>query len=114
MFGVIGRYLPPPAGAKSPLLWGTDQGLRELFGDGAASIRAERRTFMFRYRSPAHFTDVFTAYYGPMLKAVTALDPERREALVADLHALIGELNKARDGTMVVPGEYLEVVIVKR
>jgi SAM-dependent methyltransferase len=114
MFGVIGRYVPPPAGARSPALWGTDQRLDALFGGGASSIRAERRMFMFRYRSPGHFTDVFTSYYGPMLKAAAALDPEKRGAMVADLHALIGRLNRAEDGTMVVPGEYLEVVIVRK
>lgn len=114
MFGVIGRYVPPPAGAKSPALWGTEQRLGELFGDGARSIRAERRMFVFRYRSPAHFTDVFIRYYGPMLKTAAALDPEKREVFVADLHALIGRLNQAEGGTIVVPGEYLEVVIVRK
>jgi ubiquinone/menaquinone biosynthesis C-methylase UbiE len=114
MFKSLGQYLPPPAGTKSPALWGTRERLAELFGGGAMSIKAEPRNFMFRYRSPAHFIDVFKAYYGPILKALAALDEDKRKSLLADLQALIARLNRADDGTMVVPGEYLEVVIVKK
>jgi ubiquinone/menaquinone biosynthesis C-methylase UbiE len=114
MFRVLGQYLPPPGGAKSPLAWGTRERLAELFGGGAASVTAEPRDFMFRYRSPAHFVEVFRNYYGPMFKAFAALDEDKRKSLAADLQALIGRLNRAQDGTMVVPGEYLEVVIVKK
>jgi len=87
--------------------------LTELFGAGARSIHAESRNFVFRYRSPVHFIDVFTTYYGPIVKALAALEKEQRRSLVADLGALIDRLNRADDGVMVVPGEYLEVVIVK-
>lgn len=114
VFKTIGRYLPPPAGARSPLLWGTQERLNELFGNGATSIKAEPRDFIFRYRSAAHFVDVFRSYYGPMVKAFAALDEDKRKALAADLEALIGRLNRTDDGTMVVPGEYLEVVIVRK
>lgn len=113
MFKTLGQYLPPPAGAKSPALWGTRERLADLFGSAARSIQAEPRNFMFRYRSPAHFIDVFTTYYGPIVKALAALEKHRRQSLVADLQALIGRLNRASDGTMVVPAEYLEVVIIK-
>ena len=114
LFKTLGQYLPPPAGAKSPALWGTRERLAEMFGNGAASITAEPRTFTFRYRSPAHFIDVFKTYYGPVLKAVTALDEDKRKSFLGDFEALIGRFNRAEDGTMVVPGEYLEVVIVKK
>lgn len=114
IFKAIGRYLPPPAGARSPLLWGTREGLDDLFGGRAASIRAAPRDFIFRYRSAAHFIDLFATCYGPMLKAFAALDEEKRKALRADLESLIGSFNRASDGTMTVPGEYLEVVIVRK
>ena len=114
MFKVLGQYVPPPAGVKSPALWGTRERLTELFGAAAASITAEPCNFVFRYRSPAHFLDVFGTYYGPMLKALAALDSDKRVALLADLEELIGRLNQTDDGTMVVPGEYLEAVIVKQ
>lgn len=114
VFKVMGQYVPPPAGVKSPILWGTRERLAELFGASTTSIAAERRDFMFRYRSADHFIDVFRTYYGPVLKAMASLDDGRGDALVADLRTLIGRLNRATDGTMVVPGEYLEVVVVKK
>ena len=114
LFKTLGKYLPPPAGAKSPALWGTEARIREMFGASSASIKAERRDFNFRYRSPEHFLDIFKSYYGPMLKAFAALDATNQQGLRNDLLALIGKMNRADDGTMVVPSEYLEVVITKR
>jgi SAM-dependent methyltransferase len=114
LFKTLGQYLPPPVGAKSPALWGTPSRLTELFGAAAASIDVERRHFMFRYRTPDHFLDVFRNFYGPMLKAFAALGETNQLALRNDLLTLIGRFNRAEDGTMTVPSEYLEIVIVKR
>jgi SAM-dependent methyltransferase len=114
MFKVIGKFLPPAAGTRSPAEWGVPTRVTELFGAGAASIRAEQRHFVFRYRSADHFIDVFKNYYGPMLKAFAALDDAGQRALRNELHALIGRMNDAVDGTMVVESEYLEVVVVKK
>jgi ubiquinone/menaquinone biosynthesis C-methylase UbiE len=113
VFKTLGKHLPPPPGAKSPALWGTRTRLDEMFGSDALMIKTETRNFNFRYRSPEHFLDVFKTYYGPMLKAFAALDEPKREQLTDDLMALITSMNKANDGTMVVPSEYLEVVIVR-
>ena len=90
MFKTIGKYLPPPAGAKSPALWGTRARLNEMFGN-AVSIAAEPRHFAFRYRSPEHFLDLFKTYYGPMLKAFAALDADKQKGLRDDVLALIGQ-----------------------
>lgn len=114
VFKTLGRYLPPPAGVRSPMLWGTRERLTELFGDAATSLTATPRYFNFRYRSPEHFIEVFKTYYGPMLKAFAALDAAGQSGLTRDLHTLIGGLNKATDGTMVVPSEYFEIVVKKR
>jgi SAM-dependent methyltransferase len=114
LFGVIGRHVPPPAGLTSPARWGTTDHLQQLFGGGAAAIRVTPRDFMFRYRSAAHWIDVFRRWYGPVHKAFAALAAEGQVRLERDLAALIAEFDIARDGTMVVPGEYLEVVITKR
>ena len=84
-----------------------------MFGSDASSIKAESRVFNFRYRSPEHFLDVFKTFYGPILKAFAALDPAKQEEFRNDLHALVVRMNRADDGTMVVPSEYLEVVITK-
>jgi ubiquinone/menaquinone biosynthesis C-methylase UbiE len=113
VFKTLGKYLPPPPGAKSPALWGTETRLAEMFG-AAGAIKSEPRDFIFRYRSPEHFLDVFRTYYGPMLKAFDALDAANQQRLRGDLLELIASLNRADDGTMVVPSAYLEVVITKR
>lgn len=114
LFKTIGRHLPPPAGVKSPALWGTPARLEEMFGSQASEIAAEPRMFAFRYRSPEHWLEVFKSYYGPMLKAFVALEETGQAALRRDLMALLGEFNRADDGTVVVHSEYLEVVISKR
>jgi ubiquinone/menaquinone biosynthesis C-methylase UbiE len=114
VFKTLGKYLPPPAGAKSPALWGTQARIAEMFGAKAASINAEPRNFSFRYRSPEHFLEIFKSYYGPILKAFAALDEAKQQELRNDLLALIGRMNRADDGTVVIPSEYLEIVIIKR
>ncbi len=114
MFKTIGKYLPPPAGLKSPALWGTREWMEKAFRAAAASLLAEPRHFVFRYRSAQHFVDVFREYYGPMLKAFEALNAADRKALSQDIVELIGRFNKSGDGSMVVPGEYLEVIVTKR
>jgi ubiquinone/menaquinone biosynthesis C-methylase UbiE len=114
VFKFIGKHMPPPAGVKSPALWGTRTRIEEMFKAQAASIEVSTRNFMFRYRSAQHWIDVFKTYYGPVLKTLAALPPEGQESLLADLAALIARFNRVTDGTMVVPGEYLEIVIIKR
>jgi ubiquinone/menaquinone biosynthesis C-methylase UbiE len=114
LFKVLGKYLPPPAGSKSPSLWGSRARITEMFGAAALSIKAESRTFAFRYRSPEHFVEIFRNFYGPTLKAFAALDEANQRGLRDDLLGLIRRMNRAEDGTMVVPSEYLEVVITRR
>jgi len=111
MFKLIGRYIPPAPGMKSPALWGTEERLRELFGSRIATLQAPRRNFMFRYRSPRHWLDTFRTYYGPMHKAFAALDAGKQESLAEDLLGLAQRFNSATDGSMVAPSEYLEAVI---
>jgi ubiquinone/menaquinone biosynthesis C-methylase UbiE len=112
VFKTIGKYVPPAPGVKSPALWGSRGHLELLFGS-IATIAAESKIFNFRYKSPAHWLEVFRTYYGPVLKAFAALDSETRIALERDLLALIDEFNIATDGTMVVPSAYLEVVATR-
>jgi ubiquinone/menaquinone biosynthesis C-methylase UbiE len=114
LFKTLGKHLPPPAGVKSPALWGTKARLEEMFAAKAAEIAAEPRMFVFRYRTPEHFLDVFKTFYGPMLKAFAALDASGQAALRRDLMALIGEFNRAKDGSCIIHSEYLETVITKR
>jgi ubiquinone/menaquinone biosynthesis C-methylase UbiE len=114
LFKIIGKHVPPPAGLRSPIQWGTEARLRELFGDSIAEARFEKRHYVFRDRSAEAFVDYWRRFYGPTLKAFVAVGEDGREALEADIVELIGRFNRADDGTMVVPNEYLEAVIVKR
>jgi SAM-dependent methyltransferase len=113
LFKVIGAHVPPPAGVKSPALWGTEPHLVELFGARADDIRSQRRHFNFRYRSASHWVEIFRDYYGPTHKAFAALNADGQRALQADIVALLERLNVGGKDALVVPGEYLEVVITK-
>lgn len=114
LFRLIASYVSPPAGVPSPMLWGTEPRIVELFGPDSADIRCERRHFNFRYRSANHWLDVFRSYYGPTHKAYAALDPERQASLSDDIGALLERRNVGGDGSLVVPSEYLEVVITRK
>jgi ubiquinone/menaquinone biosynthesis C-methylase UbiE len=111
LFKTIGKYVPPAAGLKSPGLWGTRARLEELFGNTAKEIHTVSREFVFRYHSAKHWLEVFRSYYGPMNKAFGALDPENQAAFTHDLMALMESRNRSGDQTLVLPSEYLEVVI---
>jgi SAM-dependent methyltransferase len=114
LFKTVGQHLPPPAGAKSPARWGTRTGLADLFESHAASIESEERFFVFRYRSPAHFMEMFRTFYGPVLETFAALAAPAQAALERDLCELIGRFNRSGDACVVVPSEYLEVVVTRR
>ena len=114
VFKTLGRHLPPPAGVMPPSRWGVEAQLETLFGDSAASIAVTRRMFNFRYRSAAHFIDVFRTWYGPIHKAFAALPADAGAALERDLTELLDRMNRAGPGALVVPSEYLEVVITRR
>ena len=113
MFRVVGAFAPPPRGLRSPMVWGSETGLVELFGPGAADIRTERKVYNFRYASAPHFIDFFRTYYGPMHRAFGSLDDERRHGLESALTALLEKWNRGTRGALVVPGEYLEAVITR-
>ncbi len=114
MFKVLGRYVPPPAGVQPPSLWGTEAHLRALFGDAASTVQVTLRDFAFRYRSAAHFIDIFRTWYGPVNKAFAAQTPEKADALAAELAELLDSLNRAGTRSLVVPSGYLEVVVTLR
>ena len=113
LFKAIGKHIPPPPGLRPPALWGTEVRLAELFGESAASIDLQRRNFVFRYRSPAHWLEVFRTYYGPTKRAFEALDAQGGKELEKEILALLNKGNRSGDGTLVLPSEYAQVVIVR-
>jgi hypothetical protein len=113
VFKTIGKHVPPAPGVKSPALWGTEAHLGILFGP-QATVDAKRRHFNFRYKSREHFLEIFRTYYGPVLKAFGAIDAGKQQSLTADMLGLMDQFNVAKDGTLVIPSEYLETVIIRR
>jgi ubiquinone/menaquinone biosynthesis C-methylase UbiE len=114
VFAVMNRHVPPPAGLTPPSRWGMEDHLEELFRAPASDIHTTYRDFVFRYRSPAHWVDLFRRWYGPIHKAFAGMSPAGQLRLEQDLIALVAEFNTSGDASMVVPAEYLEVVVVKK
>jgi ubiquinone/menaquinone biosynthesis C-methylase UbiE len=112
LFRLVARHVPPIPGVRSPLLWGTDAHIQELFGS-AASIRHTRRNFAFRYRSPEHWVEIFRTFYGPVHKAFAALTADGQAALESELIALLRKADRGGDAGLVVPAEYLETIITR-
>ena len=113
MFKTISKHAPPPPGLDSPLLWGTEERLRELFGDGVASLRVERRISRQPFRSPDHYIEFFRKYFGPTQTAYERVGPDGEQALTEDLRAFLEGANTAGDRAMVLEAEYLEVIATR-
>jgi SAM-dependent methyltransferase len=114
LFRTVGAHVPPPAGVASPLLWGTEEHLRELFGDGIAALEARERTFTFRFRSPEDFVAFFRLRYGPTVKAFAALEGDAKDALERDLVALASRHDRLGGSATAIPSTYLETVAIRR
>jgi ubiquinone/menaquinone biosynthesis C-methylase UbiE len=112
-FGLTARYRPPPPGLRSPLEWGTEQRLQELFGAHVRALHVTPRSALFRFRSSAHWIEVFSCYFGPVMKTLEALDEAGRRAYLGELDATLNRFNQSGDDTLVVSADYLEVVLVK-
>ena len=111
LFKTVGKHLPPPAGVRSPALWGTEARLAELFP--GQRIVASRQDFRFRYRSADHMLEIFRTFYGPVNRAFAALDAEKAAALEADMRDLCARMNSGGPDTLIVPSEYLEIVVTR-
>jgi ubiquinone/menaquinone biosynthesis C-methylase UbiE len=108
MFRTVGRHVPPPAGLRAPVQWGTESRLEELFGAAVTGLNAIKRDFVFRFETAEEFPDFFRTNYGPTLKAFEAAADT--DALYADLVALARKANRSSDTTIRIPSTYLEVV----
>jgi ubiquinone/menaquinone biosynthesis C-methylase UbiE len=113
VFRIVGRYVPPPAGVRSPLEWGTEGRVVELFGAGVKSLATTRRAFVFRYRSAEHWLDTFRSYYGPMVRAFAVLDEVTQASFEQELLQLARSSDTSTSGALRIPSEYLEVVAVR-
>lgn len=114
LFRTVAKYNPPPPGVKPPSVWGTEDGLQELLGNGADFKQIDRRTYRFRFRSLDQMTEFFTAHFGPIKTAHDALGPTDQASLRNDLRNRAEDLNTANDGTVVFDAGYLEVVAIRK
>jgi len=115
LFRTVAGHVPPPAGVPSPMLWGTEEHLRELFGEGISSLEVEERTFTFRFRSAEEFVSFFREWYGPTLKAFAALEGEAQQALQRDLIELVRRFDRLDGaGAVAIPSTYIEAVAATR
>src|SRR5258706_14779258 len=110
---MIAKYVPPPAGLKPALRWGTEEGLRELLGDGTTAIRTEQRKVTMYYRSVDHAVQMFRTHFGPMVRALQAIDAGAQDELRHDVATIFDRYNRATDGTLAMECGYLQVVATK-
>lgn len=113
MFKTISKHAPPPPGVPSPLLWGTEEHVRGLFGDGVSDLRVERRVSRQPFRSADHYIEFFRTYFGPTQMAYERVGPEGEQALTGDLHAFLESANTAGDRAMVLEADYLEIIATR-
>jgi len=113
LFELVSAFVPPPAGLRSPVAWGAETRLVELFGPRASDLRTQRKSYVFRYRSAEHWVEVFRAYYGPTHKAFAALDEAGRKAFESALLAFLRGWNRSKGEALVIPSEYLEAVVTR-
>ncbi len=114
IFQTIEKYIPSAADVRSPMLWGTEERVRELFGDHVTSLRLQKRNFLWRYRSSQHWLEVFSTCFGPIVTTLKTLDSASGERFAHDLLTMVEQANLAHDGTLVAAAEYLEVVAVRK
>jgi SAM-dependent methyltransferase len=114
MFRTVAAYVPPPPGLRPPGLWGTREHLQQLFGDAASELTITQREFVFRFRSPTEFVEVFRDYYGPVRKAFDALDERGRDRLSVDLAALATRHDRPPGPSIALPSEYIEAIATVR
>ena len=110
MLNVVAAHVPPPPGVPSPILWGTESYLRDLFGDQVDTLTSTERTFTFRFRSAEEYVDYFRTYYGPTVKAFETAGTAGADALFGDLVDLVRRYARTTSGPVSIPATYLETV----
>ena len=86
-FRTIGGYMPPPPDfAQSPLLWGTEDHVRELFEGTGIELDFVRETVVMEFGSAEEALQEYETKFGPVVMAKAALEPQGKwQALRGDL-----------------------------
>lgn len=112
-FRAVSKYVPPPPGLQPPVRWGTEQGLKDLFGAGARSIRSQKRTLEQHFESAEHMLDTFRTYFGPMHRAFEVTQGPAQEALRADVLGVYEKYGRKGARGFRVACDYLETIAEK-
>jgi len=113
LFGIVAKHVPPPPGFTPPVLWGLEDHVRELFGDGVTELHCERKASRQPFRSIDHYMEIFRNYFGPIKLAFERVGPDGEAALEADLREQLEKANTAGDRAFVLEPEYLQVVATR-
>ena len=113
LFKTIASHVPPPEGLKAPVLWGSEERVRELFDGKVSDLSFTYGALPQHFISPEHFVDFMLTNYGPTLKAFESLSQDRRELFRADIAAFAARHNRATDGSLTYDSDYVIVVATK-
>lgn len=114
LFRTVSAWAPPPPGVRPATLWGTPEHLAHLFGARVDWVAVTRREYTFRYLSAEHFSQWFRQHYGPITRLAGTLSGADADRFAADLADVARRFDRAGDGTIVAPSEYLEAVGIRR
>jgi SAM-dependent methyltransferase len=109
MFGIGGKYLPPPPGVPAPTMWGEEEVVRQRLGP-KVKVEAVKREMIADYPlGPEQVVEFFREYFGPLQMAFARLDASGQKALKDDLIRHWTEHNEGDATRTVIRGEYFEV-----
>jgi ubiquinone/menaquinone biosynthesis C-methylase UbiE len=114
MLRTVGRRVPPPAGVRSPLEWGTEPRLAKLLGGGVSELTVRERQFVFRFRSVETFVAFFRAHYGPVHTAFAKLDEDGQAGLERELAEVATRHHRPAGASLAIPSDYVEVIATRR
>lgn len=113
LFAIVAKHAPPPPGFTPPVLWGTEEKVRELLGPGLTDLKMERRVSRQPFRSIDHYLEIFRSYFGPIKMAFDRVGVDGEAALEADLREQLEKCNTAGDRAFVLEPEYLQVIATR-
>lgn len=118
LFKTMKPYAPPPPPGASPApLWGSEDHVRELFGDRVDDLTLRRQTVVLDHcTEPTEFREYWKRNYGPTIAAYkfNADAPERVDALDRDFLEFLTSTNRGDEQRAVWEAEYLLVTATKR
>jgi len=114
LIGLISTYRPSVSELPLPTQWGTQAWVNSMFAKSAIKLDMLEKKITLRYRSADHWLGLYHRYYGPLCDTFSTLNHRGVVLLTQDLLNLVEKFNLSNEGTMIVPCDYLQVVMHKR